>query len=475
MIYSKIVILMCVALPALFCNADSGDSLSWYLRYAHHNNPGIKAEFLKYQASLEKMGQASSLPDPTLETGYFIKPMELLSGNQIAEIKLMQMFPWFGTYRAAKNEAYHMAQAEFQNYVSERNELEFNVKKEYYKLFQTVNEIETVNKNIELLKIVENILLKKFTTSTGTVVPEMDNNVQMAGGENEENSPVKGMNMSQTAGTGNVTNSSNQVSGAGSEMMAGSTRTGMTDILKLQIEINFLEEKLKQLEDKYETGVAVFNTYLNRGETTAVFVPDTLPAEELPLTLISYADSIFNNPMVKMFLSDSAAYEAKISMIKKMSYPMLGAGINYSVIRKSQHSVNPMNGQDMIMPMFSISLPVYRKKYNSAATEAKLLKNASSLSAAGAANDVRLMFRQTLFNINEAGRKIELYSKQLQLVNSIMNLTIAGFKANTSGIDDVIRNEQSAIDYELRKIDATVEKNIGIARIKYLTGQINTN
>jgi hypothetical protein len=56
-------------------------------------------------------------------------------------------------------------------------------------------------------------------------------------------------------------------------------------------------------------------------------------------------------------------------MDKKMSYPMLGVGLQYSVIGKRMdmgHAglpVTEMNGMDMIMPMVSISLPLYRSKY----------------------------------------------------------------------------------------------------------------
>ena len=46
--------------------------------------------------------------------GFFLKPMELVNGNQIADIKLMQMFPWFGVLRNAKDEMSLMANARFE-------------------------------------------------------------------------------------------------------------------------------------------------------------------------------------------------------------------------------------------------------------------------------------------------------------------------------------------------------------------------
>ncbi len=53
-----------------------------------------------------------------------------------------------------------------------------------------------------------------------------------------------------------------------------------------------------------------------------------------------------------------------------MGYPMIGLGVNYSVINKNEMSTSAMNGKDMIMPMVTVTLPIYRKKYKAMQTEA---------------------------------------------------------------------------------------------------------
>jgi len=40
--------------------------------------------------------------------------MELVNGNQLADIRLMQMFPWFGVLKYAKDEMSLMAKAKFE-------------------------------------------------------------------------------------------------------------------------------------------------------------------------------------------------------------------------------------------------------------------------------------------------------------------------------------------------------------------------
>ncbi|KAA6306553.1 hypothetical protein EZS27_041786, partial [termite gut metagenome] len=61
---------------------QSPDSLSHYLEVAAQNNSGVKADFLAYQASLQKVPQAGAYQDPQLEIGYFLQPMEIIDGRQ---------------------------------------------------------------------------------------------------------------------------------------------------------------------------------------------------------------------------------------------------------------------------------------------------------------------------------------------------------------------------------------------------------
>ncbi len=70
------------------------------------------------------------------------------------------------------------------------------------------------------------------------------------------------------------------------------------------------------------------------------------------------------NPMLSMLEAEANAYRAKAEMDKKMSYPMFGIGLQYSLVGKSNNSmvVDNMNGMDIVMPMFKISIPIFHKK-----------------------------------------------------------------------------------------------------------------
>lgn len=163
--YKKNAILLIIIVTS-FSKAYAQDSLSFYLETAALNNTGVKAKYMEYSAALEKVPQAASLPDPQFQLGYFIKPMELLGGNQVANVSLMQMFPWFGTLKAAKDEASKMAIAKFENFRDAKNEMYYKVKSSYYKVYLTIKELAIAKKNLDILHSLEQIALVRFSNGS---------------------------------------------------------------------------------------------------------------------------------------------------------------------------------------------------------------------------------------------------------------------------------------------------------------------
>ena len=84
-----------------------------------------------------------------------------------------------------------------------------------------------------------------------------------------------------------------------------------------------------------------------------------------------------NNPMLGMLNYEKQSFEARKKMVSRMGFPMVGIGLNYSLINKTEIPMGDpeMNGKDMLMPMVAVTLPIYRKKYNAMKNEAELLEN----------------------------------------------------------------------------------------------------
>jgi outer membrane protein TolC len=252
--------------------------------------------------------------------------------------------------------------------------------------------------------------------------------------------------------------------------MGGSGKNDMVNLLRVQIEIHEFENRIALLQDQLTTDKVSFNRYLNRVPSSEVFTGDSLTEVPVPSDILTLADSLVNHPMVKMYEAESEANAAKLAMVTRMGYPMVGLGLNYSVIQKRDGVPPMMNGNDMIMPMISVTLPIYRKKYKAMRHEAEFMRDAATVSAENVTNNLRVNFQETMQNLNDAGRRVKLYTEQALLTNKSVQLLITSFSADGTDFEEVLRMEQQLLDYQFKKVEAVVDKNTSISQLIYLTG-----
>jgi outer membrane protein TolC len=445
------------------------DSLLNYIEIAAHNNPSVQQKFKEYQAALEKIPQAGSLSDPQLNLGVFLQPMELLMGRQVAELSLMQMFPWFGVLRNAKDEMSLMANAKFELFRDTRFQVFYEVQRTWFDLYKIRKNISISEKNIEILKSIERLALIRYKAgpsgNPGTQspsAPPSDPSQNMSPGS------ASGMqNMGQNAGT-----TSSNVSS--SDMPSGSMRSspggsGLADLYRIRIEAGDLENNIFLLKSREVSILALFNSYLNRAPDSKVFTGEFLASDSLALPLLSYPDSILaNNPMLSMLEFEKQSLEARKKMVTGMGYPMFGLGLNYAFINRSEMSSSPMNGNDMIMPMLSLTLPIYRKKYTAMKNEAELLADASSHNYEATANSIQNEYYQAIQLYQDAQRRVKLYENQYKLASATLDLMLKSFSTATSGLTDVLRVRQQTLDYELKQIEAVADLNTAVAWLNRL-------
>jgi len=425
------------------------DSLLLYLEIAAKYNPTVLQKFNEYQAALQKVPQVGSLSDPELSLGVFLKPMELVSGNQVADLRLMQMFPWFGVLKYAKDEMSLMANAKFELFRDAKLQVFYDVQRTWYELYKIQKDISISEKNIEILKIIERLALVKFKSAPSE------------GSGTTSSNPI----ISSGSAVSNQVSSSMQTGPMGSS----SGSSGLTDIYRIQIEIGDLENNISLLKSQKNTIMAQFNTYLNRSVASPVFTYENIALDSLELSLIAVSDSMMaNNPMLGMLEYEKQSIEARKKMVTRMGYPMVGLGLNYSLISKSEMSISSMNGKDMIMPMVTVTLPIYRKKYKAMVDEADLLSTATSQNYQAEANSLQAEYYQAVQLYQDARRRIKLYDNQYQLASKSLDLMLKSFSVSTSSLTDVLRTRQQTLDYELKQVEAVADFNKSIAWLKRL-------
>lgn len=394
-------------------------TLEDYLLIAGENNPGLQSIYLQYRASAERVQGVGSLPDPELGLTYFLKPMERYMGNQLGSISLMQMFPWPGTLDAAKDEMAFIAKAKLEEFNESRSGLFFEVRAAWFSLHLLEEQINSSKESLELLYTIEQIALARFR---------------------------------------------------GAEQ-GGSESGSMAEVLRLQMEIKEVQNSLRLLEESKTPAIARFNRLLNRPAHESIVLSDTITPAQIPAVLTAIPDSIrIANPQLRMLEHEEAAFKARERLNKKMGLPVLGLGLQYDFFQSAAHNPTTMKGWEMLMPMGSISIPLWRKKYSSSLRETDFMRLSLVAQKEDMSNQLMVDYEEVIRDFNDAQRRLELYREQSSLAGQLLNILIAQYSTGSGGFEEVLRVQQQLLDYRLNYLQALIDGNMAVAMMQRLMG-----
>ncbi|MFA6837770.1 MAG: TolC family protein [Dysgonamonadaceae bacterium] len=483
-IISSVSSAVIILLTTLSAYGQESDSLNHYLQAAIQNNEGIKADYYSYEAALNKIPQAGSWSDPTLESGFYLSPMELVGGKEIANFSLMQMFSWPGTRKAAQTEMGHMANMEFEKYRESVNQLYFDVYDQWFKLNTLQQRLTNYNDNKELLKILEELALLKYSSSGGpssypasSARPSTSSAPVSSGGVMSGMGGVSASTVQSSSSSGMSGMSGSSSSSMGS---MNSSSGGMSDVLRIKLEIAELNSNIETILSEINTEKAKFNALLNRPIESEVVLPDSFGKIPFQFDMKSSMEKIASfNPMLGMIKEEELAFKAKGEMDKKMSYPMFGVGLEYMLIGKSSSSTmdpmssmaaaagtSSMSGMDMVMPMVSITIPLYRGKYKAQQRESKNRQQAAVSRFTDTYKQLEAELVRSNHYLDDADRKIRLYEEQTKLATTTYDLIVQEYASGKSDLSNVIQVQRQLLDYSLKEVESIASYNTMVAAIQ---------
>lgn len=256
---------------------------------------------------------------------------------------------------------------------------------------------------------------------------------------------------------------------SGGSMSMGSGSSGMSDVLRIELEIVELESNIETILSEIKTEKAKFNALLNRPTNSVLSIPEVL-------TKVDYlvADDVINqiksnNPMLEMLEQEALAYKAQGIMNKKMGYPMLGIGVQYMLNKKTNDpmfAMGNMNGKDMIMPMVSISIPIYRNKYKAQQKESQLWRQSTKEKYTETINSLETELVQVRHQLEDAERKTKLYTRQTEIAQTTYNLAVREFASGQNDLSSIIQIQRQLLDYKLKQTEAIASYNTLVATIQ---------
>ena len=407
---NKILYFLCIGLFTYYGSAyatgkdNKEDSLAVYIAEAIRNNPALKSEYQAYQAQMANAQGAGVLNDPQLSVGLFPQAMHHVNGKQLATITIMQMFPWFGTLKAGREQMEYKAQEAYQKFREKSLSTAFNVEKQWYSILATQEKVKAVKQKRALLNDIKKVAIYLYKNYT-----------------------------------------------AGRD-------TKMSDQLRLDAEEERLKEQTESLETQLTLQKQQFNITLHRQPNAALSLPDSITLRQMPT--FNWTEIERNNPKLAQYSAIQKAFKSQEEQTRAKGMPMIGVGLQYMLNGKVDMPMMPnMNGKDMVMPMVSVTIPIYRKKITSAIHSAQLMERSAAYNYQSQLDALQSTYLSIEQRAEDIKRKLKLYESEVSLLNKTLELMQKEYATGATSLTDILQTTRESIDYDLLKAEANAQYN----------------
>ncbi len=387
----------------------SAQTLAELKQISAEQNLELKAQYKQFEARLEQVNQAKAWQDPNLSFGYFISPIETRVGPQVARLSLTQMFPWFGTYKVKGDIAAFQAEAEFQKFQDTKLKLFVEVSRQYYDLMAITYQIELEQLQLSNLEDIRTIVQSQYENNKAQLI----------------------------------------------------------DVYRVDLDIDKQRNALKVLDRQNAALTARLNQLLNRNTSVAIVIEN--PKKVLEGIQMLSIDSISSqHPRLKRLESIKASANKNVILAEKQNKPQFGVGLDYAFIQNSNVQ-NADAGQDAIMPMLSMSLPIFGKKNKSRKKVAALEEASVKLALENEALEIHTELEIAYFKRQELMDVLDLYETQLKDLNDMIRLSESALANTQISVEELLDLQNERLMIEKLRVKTLAELHKNQQLIIYLT------
>ncbi|MEO0795284.1 MAG: TolC family protein [Verrucomicrobiota bacterium] len=375
-------------------SSDAGPTdLQSYLEQAQAANPQLKAFEARYEAAMQRIPQASALPEPRFQITHFVESVQTRTGPQENVFMLSQTIPWFGKLGSRENAASAEAEALWYAFQSQQLMVARSVALNFYEYGFTGHAIELTEENLDLLQQLEPVVEEKVK----------------AGGD-------------------------------------------LNALLRLKVEVGKIGDQLESLKQKRIAQSAKLNELLATAAQSTLPWPDWDRPEVIQVDGPSLIVAIeTNNPELLMLERQVASAEARREIARLESFPDITLGFNYIQTGEPEVSPNtPDAGEDPWGFTVALTIPIWFKKYDAARAEALASQRANENEYDNRSNRLRAELSASVARLNDANRRLALYGDELLgLAEQAAENSRYSYENGRTGILEVIDSERSLLELQL--------------------------
>ncbi|WP_028890638.1 TolC family protein [Tenacibaculum sp. 47A_GOM-205m] len=391
-----------------FAFTMQGQNLQEYIETALENNPEVQQFEAQYKRISEKKEEVNTLPNTEFGAGYFVSEPETRTGPQQFKLSVKQMIPFFGTISARENYVSSLADASYQDMMVVKRKLMTSVAQLYYKLYEIKAKQKVLDENIELLKTYEKLALTSVEVGKASAV----------------------------------------------------------DVLRLQIRRNELNQQNEVLAETFSGIEKAFNKLLNQDIRTSVRVVDSLP---IPAEAAKIQPSNLQlHPELVKFDKMYTSVEKSELLNQKDKQPMIGFGLDYVNVAKRTDMDMPENGKDIVMPMVSLSIPIFNKKNKSITKQNKLQQEEILSQKQQRYNTLETVLYRAVSDRNAAMISHQTQLKNLEQAKNAEQILVKSYETGTIDFNDVLDIQELQLKFQTNMITSEVTYYTQSTIINYL-------
>ncbi len=402
------------ALPQSSAASQSTDqprlTLEDVVREALQKNPGVQSALHAVEAQRRRVPQAKSLPDPMVGVGWAgnITPFSVQENDPSSyrAVTATQQLLYPGKLKLRGEIASKEADAAQWDYQAVRRRVAAEVKAAYFDYWYYDKAIQTTQKDKDLLTKLSQISDARYRVGKGI----------------------------------------------------------QQDVLRSQVEISLLLQRLTVLEQQRKTAQARLNTLLARDPEAAL-----PPAANLQQAALIYSlEDLYklarqNDPELQREQQMVQRNQLAINLAQKDYRPDLRVGYMYQ-----QRPLMP----DMHGLTFTINLPVfYRTKQREAVRQATEERLASERSRDNRQNELYFELKQQYLAAKASDELLRLFSQGVVPQSSLaLESSMSSYQVGTADFLTVIGNFSTVLNYEIQYYRELANYQMALARMEPLVG-----
>ena len=374
------------------------------------NNPEAQSALHAVNGLKRRVPQAMALPDPMVSAGWAgnLAPFSVMQGDNSSYrgVTVSEQFPYPGKLKLRGEIASKEADAARADYEAIRRRVAANVKAAYFDYFYYDRAIQTTERNKELLEKLSKIAEARYRV--------------------------------------------------GKAMQA--------DVLRSQVEISMLIEKLTMLEQQRATAQARLNVFMVRPTDSPL-----PPAADVEPSTIRYSlDELYalsadNDTAVLRNRTIVERGRLGVALAQREYRPDIGVSYMYQ-----QRSALPdMNGVTV-----SVDIPVfYKNKQRQGVAEASEDLISAEKMRDNRSNEVKFELKQQYLSAKASERLLTLYSKGVVPQSSLaLESSMASYQVGNLDFLSLVANFTTLLNYETDYYRQLADYQTALARIEVLTG-----